>query len=88
MPTETDDGGFFNLITPSELPNIPRKGNNYYMEFVWPSINLTNATYNTSQAYGVVISRTNAPAHPDWAVKSGLRAIITARMACNLMRKM
>ena len=56
MPTETDDGGFFNFNNPGELPNIPRKGNNYYMEFVvWPSINLTNATYNNSQeAYGVV----------------------------------
>lgn len=56
MPTETDDGGFFNFNNAGELPNIPRKGNNYYMEFVvWPSINLTNATYNTSQkAYGTV----------------------------------
>jgi ribonuclease len=56
MPTETDDGGFFNFNNAGELPNIPRKGKNYYMEFVvWPSINLTNATYNTSQeAYGTV----------------------------------
>jgi hypothetical protein len=58
MPTETDDGGFFNFNNPSELPNIPRKGNNYYMEFVvWPFLNLTNspATYDTGQeAYGVV----------------------------------
>lgn len=55
MPTETDDGGFFNL-DPGELPNIPRKGNDYYMEFVvWPFIDLTNATYNSSEeAYGVV----------------------------------
>lgn len=56
MPTETDDGGFFNFNNASELPNIPRKGNNYYMEFVvWPFLNLTNATYDTGQeAYGVV----------------------------------
>ena len=50
---ETDDGGFFNFF-PSEFPNIPRKGNNYYMEFmVWPFLNFTNNTYNTStNAYG------------------------------------
>src|SRR5271157_5653220 len=37
--SESDDGGFFNFKA-SELPNIPRKGNNYYMEFmVWYSIN-------------------------------------------------
>ena len=58
MPTETDDGGFFNFNNPSELPNIPRMGNNYYMEFVvWPFLNLTNTppTYDTGQeAYGVV----------------------------------
>jgi ribonuclease len=56
MPTETDDGGFFNFNNAGELPNIPRKGNNYYMEFVvWPFLNLTNATYDTGQkAYGTV----------------------------------
>ena len=44
--SESDDGGFFNF-NPGELPNIPRMGNNYYMEFmVWYSINLTNATYD------------------------------------------
>jgi len=55
MPTETDDGGFFNLSA-GELPNIPRLGNNYYMEFVvWPYINLTNATYDSGEdAYGVM----------------------------------
>ncbi len=26
MPTETDDGGFFNFNNAGELPNIPRKG--------------------------------------------------------------
>ncbi len=42
IKTETDDGGFFNFNNPGELPNIPRKGNNYYMEFVvWPSMNLS-----------------------------------------------
>jgi hypothetical protein len=56
MPTESNDGGFFNFSNAGELPNIPRKGNNYYMEFVvWPFLNLTNATYDTGQkAYGVV----------------------------------
>ncbi len=50
---ESDDGGFFNFY-PYEFPNIPRKGNNYYMEFVvWPFLNFTNGTYNTStNAYG------------------------------------
>ena len=44
--SESDDGGFFNFNS-GELPNIPRKGNNYYMEFmVWYSINLINATYD------------------------------------------
>jgi phosphatidylinositol-3-phosphatase len=53
MPTETDDGGFFNFED-DELPNIPRMGNDYYMEFVvWPFLNLTNGTYNTGEdAYG------------------------------------
>jgi hypothetical protein len=56
MPTETDDGGFFNFNNAGELPNIPRKGNNYYMEFVvWPFLNFTNATYDTtSEAYGTI----------------------------------
>jgi len=56
MSKESDDGGFFNFNNAGELPNIPRKGNNYYMEFVvWPFINLTNATYTTTQdAYGSV----------------------------------
>jgi hypothetical protein len=46
ITTETDDGGFFNFNT-GELPNIPRLGNNYYMEFVvWPSMNFSNATYD------------------------------------------
>jgi hypothetical protein len=54
LPTETDDGGFFNFDDAGELPNIPRMGNNYYMEFVvWPFLNFTNATYNSSaDAYG------------------------------------
>ena len=44
--SEANDGGFFNF-TANELPNIPRKGSNYYMEFVvWFSINITNATYD------------------------------------------
>ncbi len=50
--TESDDGGFFNFNSP-EFPNIPRMGNNYYMEFmVWPFLNLAAGTYNTSNAYG------------------------------------
>src|SRR5580698_1634726 len=53
IPTETDDGGFFNFDNPGELPNIPRKGNNYYMEFVvWPSLNFTNGTYYEGDVYG------------------------------------
>ncbi len=56
MPTETDDGGFFNFNNPGELSNIPRKGNNYYMEFVvWPSLNISNATYDPGiEAFGTV----------------------------------
>ncbi len=56
IKTETDDGGFFNFNNAGELPNIPRKGNNYYMEFVvWPSMNLTNGTYDPSvEAFGTV----------------------------------
>jgi hypothetical protein len=56
MPTESDDGGFFNLRT-NELPNIPRMGNNYYMEFVvWPYLDLTAGTYDTGQeAYGTMV---------------------------------
>ncbi|HTS18397.1 MAG TPA: hypothetical protein VMP11_12550 [Verrucomicrobiae bacterium] len=51
--TESDDGGFFNFYS-YEFPNIPRKGNNYYMEFVvWPYLNLTSGTYYTgTDAYG------------------------------------
>jgi hypothetical protein len=53
--TESDDGGFFNFSS-REFPNIPRKGNNYYMEFmVWPFMNLTNGQYYTgTNAYGVM----------------------------------
>jgi len=56
IKTETDDGGFFNFNNPGELPNIPRMGNNYYMEFVvWPSMNLTNGTYDPSvEPFGTV----------------------------------
>jgi len=50
--TESDDGGFFNFYS-YEFPNIPRMGNNYYMEFVvWPSLNFTNGTYYEGDAYG------------------------------------
>jgi hypothetical protein len=53
--TESDDGGFFNFYS-YEFPNIPRKGNNYYMEFmVWPFMNLTAGQYYTgTNAYGVM----------------------------------
>ena len=53
MPTEIDDGGFFNFAA-NELPNIPRMGNDYYMEFVvWPLLDLTDGTYDTTdEAYG------------------------------------
>jgi guanyl-specific ribonuclease Sa len=55
ITAESNDGGFFNF-NPGELPNIPRKGNNYYMEFVvWFSINTNNATYDPSvKPFGVV----------------------------------
>ena len=55
ITAESNDGGFFNF-NPGELPNIPRKGNNYYMEFVvWFSINMTNATYDkTVEPFGTV----------------------------------
>src|ERR1035438_6033812 len=55
ISTESNDGGFFNF-TSGELPNIPRMGNNYYMEFVvWPSLNVTNGTYDPSiNAFGTV----------------------------------
>ena len=47
VANESDDGGFFNF-NPSELPNIPRNGANYYMEFmVWPAMNLAANTYDT-----------------------------------------
>lgn len=54
--TESDDGGFFNFHT-NEFPNIPRKGTNYYMEFmVWPYVDLTNNSYSTDyEAYGQMI---------------------------------
>ena len=55
VTNESNDGGFFNF-NPGELPNIPRKGTNYYMEFVvWPTINLTNMTYDPAvPAYGTI----------------------------------
>src|ERR1035438_6183704 len=55
ISTESNDGGFFNFKS-GELPNIPRMGNNYYMEFVvWPSLNVTNGTYDPSiNAFGTV----------------------------------
>jgi|GEM_PF-2589948 len=53
--TEPDDGGFFNFAN-NELPNIPRLGTNYYMEFmVWPYMDLVSGTYDTNAlAYGVM----------------------------------
>ena len=55
MPTESNDGGFFNFQS-GELPNIPRMGNNYYMEFVvWFSINISGGTYDpANKAFGTV----------------------------------
>jgi hypothetical protein len=48
MRLEQNDGGFFNLRA-NELPNIPRMGDNYYMEFVvWFDMDLDAGTYNTS----------------------------------------
>jgi hypothetical protein len=56
IPTEPDDGGFFNFLPTDELYNIPRMGNDYYMEFVvWPSLDLTDGTYDPSvEAFGTV----------------------------------
>src|ERR1700728_3707604 len=54
--TESDDGGFFNFDG-DELPNIPRMGNDYYMEFVvWPYMDLTDGTFDpTQEAYGEMV---------------------------------
>ena len=47
ITAESNDGGFFNFNNANELPNIPRKGNNYYMEFVvWFSIDIAGGTYD------------------------------------------
>ena len=56
ITSESNDGGFFNFNNPNELPNIPRKGNNYYMEFVvWFSIDIAGGTYDkTVEPFGVV----------------------------------
>ena len=55
ITAESNDGGFFNF-NPGELPNIPRKGNNYYMEFVvWFSIDINGGTYDkTVEPFGTV----------------------------------
>jgi hypothetical protein len=56
--THGNDGSFFNFWSPSELPNIPRMGNNYYMEFVvWPSMDLGAGTYDpTTHPYDPALS--------------------------------
>ena len=47
MSAHSNDGGFFNLKE-GELPNIPRMGDNYYMEFVvWFDMDLDAGTYDT-----------------------------------------
>jgi hypothetical protein len=47
MSAHPNDGGFFNLKD-GELPNIPRMGDNYYMEFVvWFDMDLDAGTYDT-----------------------------------------
>jgi hypothetical protein len=46
---EPDDGGFFNFTDPNQLTNVPRMGNDYYMEFmVWPGedMDLDAEVYN------------------------------------------
>ena len=55
ITAESNDGGFFNF-NPGELPNIPRKGNNYYMEFVvWFSEDIAGGTYDkTVEPFGTV----------------------------------
>jgi hypothetical protein len=56
IPAEKHDGGFFSFRNFGEMSNIPRKGNYYYREFVvWPSIDVTNDTYDPGEsAFGVV----------------------------------
>jgi len=56
IPSEKHDGDFFSFRNFGEMSNVPRKGNYYYREFVvWPSIDITNDTYDPSQrAFGVV----------------------------------
>lgn len=56
IATEKHDGGFFSFRNSGQMPNIPRKGNYYYREFVvWPDIDITNDTFDSSQrAFGVV----------------------------------
>jgi hypothetical protein len=51
FPGHPNDGGFFNFRGgASELPNIPRKGTNYYMEFtVRPSMDLDAGTYDPNR---------------------------------------
>jgi hypothetical protein len=47
MSAHPNDGGFFNLHD-GQLPNIPRMGDNYYMEFVvWFAMDLDAGTYDT-----------------------------------------
>src|SRR5262249_61331047 len=57
MALHANDVGFFNLL-PGELPNVPRMGTNYYMEFVvWPAefMDLAAGTYDPSgRPYGSI----------------------------------
>jgi hypothetical protein len=54
--TEKHDGDFFHFREFGELPNVPRKGNYYYREFVvWPGVETTNDTYDPDErTFGVV----------------------------------
>ena len=57
MSLHPNDGGFFNLL-PGQLPNVPRMGTDYYMEFVvWPAefMDLQAGTYDpTGKPYGSI----------------------------------
>jgi hypothetical protein len=57
MALHPNDGIFFNL-RPDQLPNVPRMGANYYMEFVvWPEefMDLAAGTYDPSgRPYGSI----------------------------------
>ena len=84
---ESDDGGFFNF-NPGELPNIPRMGMNYYMEFVvWPTMNLAANTFLTPRPLRT-IHQTAFPVRSEFWLARVARftspAIITPRVIMSI----